>query len=105
MGEADVQDAGGRGLGVVRGGGGTGRTGRCQQVVVDRFVAFLAGRGLSAVSERVCIDFVEKQTGVRLGSLRESVNDRDVKAVRRAVVLIADVLAGRGVEVDRSVVP
>jgi integrase/recombinase XerD len=104
MGEADVQDAVGRVLAVLREAGRTERTVRCQQVVLERFVAFLDGRGLSAVSERVCIDFVEKQTGVRLGSLRESVNDRDVKAVRRPVVLIADVLAGRAVEVDRSVI-
>ena len=75
------------------------------QVVLDRFVAFMAGRGLGTVSERVCIEFIENQTGVRLRSLREPVNDRDVKAVRRPVVLIADVLAGRAVEVDRSVVP
>ena len=105
MGEADVQDAVGRVLAVLREAGRTERTVRCQQVVLDRFVAFLDGRGLSAVSERVCIDFVEKQAGVRLGSLRESVNDRDVKAVRRPVVLLADVLAGRAVEVDRSVIP
>ena len=105
MGEADVHDAVGRVLAVLREAGRTERTVRCQQVVLDRFVAFLDGRGLSAVSERVCIDFVEKQTGVRLGSLRESVNDRDVKAVRRPVVLLADVLAGRAVEVDRSVIP
>ena len=105
MGDADVQDAVGRVLAVLREAGRTERTVRCQQVVLDRFVAFLDGRGLSAVSERVCIDFVEKQTGVRVGSLRESVNDRDVKAVRRPVVLLADVLAGRAVEVDRSVIP
>ena len=105
MGEADVQDAVGRVLAVLREAGRTERTVRCQQVVLDRFVAFLDGRGLGAVSERVCIDFVEKQAGVRLGSLRESVNDRDVKAVRRPVVLLADVLAGRAVEVDRSVIP
>ena len=105
MGEADVQDAVGRVLAVLREAGRTERTVRCQQVVLERFAGFLAGRGLGAVSERVCIDFVEKQTGVRLGSLRESVNDRDVKAVRRPVVLLADVLAGRAVEVDRSVIP
>jgi hypothetical protein len=43
--------------------------------------------------------------GVRLGSLREPVSDRAVQAVRRPVVLMADVLAGRAVEVDRAVVP
>ena len=31
--------------------------------------------------------------------------DRDVQAVRRPVVLMADALAGRAVEVDRSVIP
>ena len=31
--------------------------------------------------------------------------DRDVGAVRRPVVLMADVLAGRAVDVDRSVIP
>ncbi len=104
MGEADVQDAVGRVLAVLREAGRAERTVRCQQVVLERFAGFLAGRGLGAVSERVCIDFVEKQTGVRLGSLRESVNDRDVKAVRRPVVLLADVLAGRAVEVERPVI-
>jgi integrase len=105
MGEADVQDAVGRVLAVLREAGRTERTVRCHQVVLERFAGFLAGRGLGTVSERVCIDFVENQTGVRLGSLREPVNDRDVKAVRRPVVLLADVLAGRAVEVDRSVIP
>jgi integrase/recombinase XerD len=105
MGEADVQDAVGRVLAVLSEAGRAERTVRCQQVVLERFAGFLAGRGLGTVSEGVCIDFVENQTGVRLGSLREPVNDRDVKAVRRPVVLLADVLAGRAVEVDRSVIP
>lgn len=105
MGEADVQDAVGRVLAVLREAGRAERTVRCHQVVLERFAGFLAGRGLGTVSERVCIDFVENQTGVRLGSLRERVNDRDVTAVRRPVVLLADVLAGRAVEVDRSVIP
>ena len=105
MGEADVTDAVGRVLAVLRAAGRTERTIRCHQVVLERFSGFLAGRGLGRVSEGVCIDFVENQTGVRLGSLREPVNDRDVKAVRRPVVLLAEVLAGRAVEVDRSVIP
>ena len=105
MGEADVTDAVGRVLGVLREAGRTERTVRCHQVVLERFSGFLAGRGLGTVSEGVCIDFVENQTGVRLGSLREPVNDRDVKAVRRPVVLVAEVLAGRAVEIDRSVIP
>ena len=105
MGEADVTDAVGRVLAVLRAAGRTERTIRCHQVVLERFSGFLAGRRLGTVSERVCIDFVENQTGVRLGSLREPVNDRDVKAVRRPVVLVAEVLAGRAIEVDRSVIP
>jgi integrase len=105
MGEADVTDAVGRVLAVLRAAGRSERTIRCHQVVLERFSGFLAGRGLGTVSERVCIDFVENRTGVRLGSLREPVNDRDVKAVRRPVVLVAEVLAGRAIEVDRSVIP
>jgi integrase/recombinase XerD len=52
-----------------------------------------------------CVEFVAEQTGVRLGSLREPVVNGRVRAVRRAVVLMADMLAGRLVEVDRSVIP
>ena len=92
-------------LAVLREAGRAEGTVRRQQVVLDRFAAFLAGRGLDTASDRVCIDFIANQTGVRLGSLREPVNDRDVQAVRRPVVLMADVLAGRAVEVDRSVIP
>jgi integrase len=75
------------------------------QVVLDRFVAFLVGRGLDAASEPVCVDFIANQTRVRLGSLRDPVKDRDVQAVRRPVVLMSDALAGRVVEVDRSLIP
>ena len=95
----------GRVLAVLREAGRAEDTVRRQQVVLDRFAAFLAGRGLDTASERVCIDFIANQTGVRLGSLREPVKDRDVQAVRRPVVLMADVLAGRAVDVDRTVVP
>ena len=105
MGEADVRDSVGRVLAVLRDAGRAEGTVRRQQVVLDRFAAFLAGRGLDTASDRVCIDFIANQTGVRLGSLREPVSDRAVQAVRRPVVLMADVLAGRAVEVDRSVVP
>ena len=105
MGEADVRDAVGRVVAVLREAGRAEGTVRRHQVVLDRFAAFLAGRGLDTASDRVCVDFIANQTGVRLGSLRESVKDRDVQAVRRPVVLMADVLAGRAVEVDRSVVP
>ena len=95
MGEVDVKDSVGRVLAVLRDAGRAEGTVRRQQVVLDRFAAFLAGRGLVTVSDGVCIDFVADQTGVRLGSLREPVTDRDVQAVRRPVVLMADVLAGR----------
>lgn len=105
MGEADVRDSVGRVLGVLREAGRAEGTVRRYWVVLERFAAFLAGRGLDTASDRVCIDFIANQTGVRLGSLRESVSDRDVQAVRRPVVLMADVLAGRAVEVDRSVIP
>ena len=89
---------------VLRDAGRAEGTVRRQQAVLDRFVAFLAGRGLDTASDRVCIHFIANQTGVRLGSLRESVKDRDVQAVRRPVVLMAEALAGRAVEVDRSVI-
>ena len=105
MGEADVRDCVGRVLEVLRDAGRAEGTVRRQQAVLERFAAFLAGRGLDKASDGVCLDFIANQTGVRLGSLRESVKDRDVQAVRRRVVLIADALAGRTVGVDRSVIP
>ena len=105
MGETGVRDSVGRVLAVLRDGGRAEGTVRRQQVVLDRFAAFLVGRGLDTASDWVCIDFIADQTGVRLGSLRESVKDREVQAVRRPVVLMADALAGRAVDVDRSVIP
>ncbi len=90
---------------VLRGAGRAEGTVRRQQAVLDRFAAFLAGRGPDTASDRVCIDFIANQTGVRSGSLREPISDRAVQAVRRPVVLMAEVLAGRAVEVDRAVVP
>jgi len=104
MAEVDVRGAVDRVLAALRDAGRSEVTVRGHQVVLDRFELFLAGRGLGMVNERVCIDFVENQTGVRLGSLREAVSDRDVKAVRRPVVLLAEVLAGRPVDVGRSVI-
>jgi integrase/recombinase XerD len=104
MGEADVRGAVDGVLSALREAGRTEQTIRGHRVVLDCFTLFLAGRGLDAVSEQVCLDFVEKQTGVRLGSLREPVNDRDVKAVRRPVVLLVEALAGRPVDVGRSVI-
>jgi integrase len=104
MGPADVRGAADRVLAMLREAGRAEATVRGYEVVLERFVVFVAGRAGGTVSERVCIHFVENQTGVRLGSLREPVNDRDVKAVRRPVVLLADVLAGRPVDVGRSVI-
>jgi integrase len=74
-------------------------------VVLDRFAAFLAGRGLNSASDQVCLDFIARQTGTRLGALREPVRDKDVQAVRRPVVLMADALAGRAVVIDQPVIP
>ena len=105
MGEADVRAAVARVLGALREAGRAEHTIRRQQVVLDRFAAFLAGRGLSTASDQVCVDFIANQTGIRLGALREPVGDRDVQAVRRPVVLMAEALAGRAVVVDRSVIP
>lgn len=107
VGEADVRACVGRVVAVLREAGRSGSfvTLRRYQVVLDRFAVFLAGRGLDTASEQVCLDFIANQTGVRLGSLREPVKDREVQAVRRPVVLMVDALAGRAVDVDRSVVP
>jgi len=73
--------------------------------VLGRFAAFLAGRGQVQACDQVCVDFIASQTGTRLGALREPVGDRDVQAVRRPVVLMADALAGRAVVIDRPVIP
>jgi integrase len=105
VGEKSVRDSVDRVLAALREAGRAEGTVRQQQVVLDRFAVFLAGRGLDSASDGVCIEFIANQTGHRLGSLREPVRDRDVKAVRRPVVLMADALAGRAVEVDRVVVP
>ncbi len=101
MGEADVRVAVGRVLAALREAGRAEHTVRRHQVVLDRFAAFLAGRGLNTASDQVCVDFIANQTGIRLGALREPVGDRDVQAVRRPVVLLADALAGRAVVAGR----
>jgi integrase len=105
MGEGDVRVAVGRVLAALREAGRSEGTIRRQQVVLDRFAAFLAGRGLNMASDQVCVDFIANQTGIRLGVLREPVRGRDVQAVRRPVVLLADALAGRAVVVGRPVIP
>ena len=53
----------------------------------------------------MCVDFIASQTGTRLGSLHERVQDKRVQAVRRAAVLMAGALAGRELVVDQSVIP
>jgi integrase/recombinase XerD len=104
MGVEDVRVAAGRVLAALREAGRSEGTIRRYQVVMDRFTAFLDGRGLSAASDQVCVDFIAGQTGTRLGALREPVADGDVQAVRRPVVLMADALADRAVVVDRPVI-
>ena len=105
MGEADVRAAAGRVLAALRGAGRSEGTIQRHQVVLDRFAAFLAGRGLNSASDQVCVDFIASQTGTRLGALREPVRDKDVQAVRRPVVLMAGALAGRAVVIDQPVIP
>ena len=104
MGE-DVRVAAGRVLAALREAGRSEGTIRRYQVVLHRFTAFLDGRGLSAASDQVCVDFIAGQTGTRLGALRGPVADGGVQAVRRPVVLMADALAGRAVVIDRPVIP
>ena len=105
MGEADVRAAVGGVVAVLHAAGRSEGTIRRYQAVLDRFAAFLAGRGLSTAGDQVCVDFIADQTGTRLGALREPVTGRDVQAVRRPVVLMADALAGRAVVIDRPVIP
>src|SRR5256714_3553416 len=105
MGEADFRAAAGHVLAALREAGRSEGTIRRHQVVLDRFAAFLAGRGLNSASDQVCVDFIASQTGTRLGALREPVRGKDVQAVRRPVVLMADALAGRAVVIDQSVIP
>jgi integrase len=105
MGEADVRAAVDGVLAALREAGRSEPTVRRYEVVLDRFAAFLARRGLNTASDQVCVDFIANQTGIGLGGLREPVRDRDVKAVRRPVVLMAEALAGRAVVVDKSVIP
>ena len=104
MGEADVRAAAGRVLAALREAGRSEGTIRRYQAVLDRFAAFLAGRGLSTASDQACVDFIAGQTGTRLGALREPVADKEVNAVRRPVVLLADALAGREIAIDRPVI-
>src|SRR6516225_3297035 len=100
MGEAGVSAAAGRVLAALGEAGRSEGTIRRYQAVLDRFAAFLAGRGLSTASDQVCVDFIAGHTGTRLEALRAPVADRDVNMVRRPVVLMADALAGRAVIID-----
>src|SRR5216684_1533909 len=104
MGEADVRVAAGVVVTALREAGRSEGTIRRYQAVLDRFAAFLAGRGLRTASDQACADFIAGQTGTRLGTLREPVADRDVNAVRRPAVLMADALAGRAVVIGRPVI-
>src|SRR6266851_5317486 len=103
MGEADVRVAAGVVVTALREAGRSEGTIRRYQAVLDRFAAFLAGRGLRTASDQACADFIAGQTGTRLGTLREPVADRDVNAVRRPAVLMADALAGRAVVIGQPV--
>ena len=103
--EADVRSAAGRVAAVLLEAGRAEATVRSYQVVLERFAVFVGGRGVELVSDQLCVDFIAKQTGVRLASLHEPVKDRAVQLIRRPVVLVADALAGLPVEVDRLVVP
>ena len=69
MGEADVRAAAGGVVAVLHAAGRSEGTIRRYQAVLDRFAAFLAGRGLSTASDQVCVDFIASQTGTRLEAL------------------------------------
>ena len=105
MGEADAGAAAGRVLAALREARRSEVTIGNYEVVLGRFAAFLAGLGLDSASDQVCVDFIASQTGTRLGSLHERVQDKRVQAVRRAAVLMAGALAGRELVVDQSVIP
>ena len=105
MGEADAGAAAGRVLAALREARRSEVTIGKYQVVLGRFAAFLAGRGLDSASDQACVDFIASQTGTRLGSLHERVQDKRVQAVRRAAVLMAGALAGRELVVGQSVIP
>ena len=64
---ADVGVAAGCVLAALREARRSEATIRQYQVVLDRFAAFLAGRGLDSASDEVCVDFIAGQTGTRLG--------------------------------------
>ena len=59
MGEEDVRAAAGGVVAALREAGRSEGTIRRYQAVLDRFAAFLAGRGLSTASDQVCVDFIQ----------------------------------------------
>lgn len=101
---ADVRDCIDRVVSAEYDAGRAESTIQAHRVVLDRFADFMDERGLDQASDLVCIDFIANETGVRLGSLRESVEDRAVTAVRRPVVLLAEALVGRVLDVGRAVI-
>jgi integrase/recombinase XerD len=103
--KADVRSAAEHVVAALAAAGRARDTIRRHQAVLDRFAVFVAERGMAPVSDQVCLDFIADQTGVRLESLGEAAGDKAVQAVRRPVVLMAEVLAGRAVEVGRPVIP
>src|SRR5256886_11457106 len=105
MGEADVRGAVGRVLAALREAGRSEGTIRRHQVVLGRFAAFLAGRGLVTACDQWCVDCTASGAGTSRGGLREPVRDRHAQAVRRPVVLMAEALAGRAVVIDQPVIP
>src|SRR5215469_819657 len=104
MGEAGVRAAAAVVVAALSKAGRSEGTIRRYQAVLDRFAALLACRGLNSASDQVCVDFIAGQTGTRLGALREPAADRDVNAVRRPAVLMADALAGREIVIGRPVI-
>jgi hypothetical protein len=58
MGEADVRVAAGVVVTALREAGRSEGTIRRYQAVLDRFAAFLAGRGLRTASDQACVDFI-----------------------------------------------
>jgi integrase len=105
VGEADVRAAAGRVAAVLVEAGRAEGTVRRYQAVMDRLAVFLVERGNASASEQMCLEFIANETGYKLGSLREPGTSRAVQAVRRPVVLMVDVLAGRELDLDRAVVP
>ncbi len=104
MDEIVALEAADRVLALLHDAGRSEATIRCYRTVLKRFVAFLSVPTLDAASDEVCIEFIADQTGARLDWLREPLADKSVRQIRRPVVLVADVLAGRAVQIERPVI-